>query len=319
MIVTEREKCIYGRNVEIVSRESDCTVYRLADETGEITMTSYSVFPGIELIYNNVHMQSRIKEDAKPASIFEINHCREGRIECEFEDEFLYLTPGDLAIACRSNTGHGSYFPLSHYYGISIIIDIEKTPKCLSCFLDDVDVEPENLMKKFSTGSKCYVQRSNASIEHIFSELYSVPDDIKKGYFKIKILELLLFLSGMDLQQDLARSRYVSASQVILAKKVCRYMTDHMYDRVTLEELTQIFHFSGTQIKNSFKAVYGTSVYAYIRGQKMQAAAIMLRDTQLSILEIAGRFGYDNGSKFAKAFCDVIGVTPSEYRRREVV
>ena len=33
-----------------------------------------------------------------------------------------------------------------------------------------------------------------------------------------------------------------------------------------------------------------------------------------TVLDIAGQFGYDNGSKFAKAFRDVIGVRPAAYR-----
>ena len=32
------------------------------------------------------------------------------------------------------------------------------------------------------------------------------------------------------------------------------------------------------------------------------------------VLDIAGQFGYDNASKFAKAFRSVIGVSPSAYR-----
>ena len=56
--------------------------------------------------------------------------------------------------------------------------------------------------------------------------------------------------------------------------------------------------------------------YAYIRMQKMQAAAKRLVGTDQSVLAIAGDFGYDNASKFAKAFRDAFGVTPGEYRRR---
>ena len=51
-----------------------------------------------------------------------------------------------------------------------------------------------------------------------------------------------------------------------------------------------------------------------IRGQKMQAAAKMLLESDMTILEIAGCFGYDNASKFAAAFRAVLGVTPSRYR-----
>lgn len=47
----------------------------------------------------------------------------------------------------------------------------------------------------------------------------------------------------------------------------------------------------------------------------MLSAARMLRETGLRVLEIAMCHGYDNGSKFAKAFRDVLGVSPNEYRR----
>ena len=46
----------------------------------------------------------------------------------------------------------------------------------------------------------------------------------------------------------------------------------------------------------------------------MQAAGLMLQHSDSTVLEIAGRFGYDNGSKFAAAFKDVMGMTPNEYR-----
>ncbi len=36
-----------------------------------------------------------------------------------------------------------------------------------------------------------------------------------------------------------------------------------------------------------------------------------------TILKIAGKYGYDNGSKFAKAFKDTFGVTPNKYKKAE--
>ena len=47
------------------------------------------------------------------------------------------------------------------------------------------------------------------------------------------------------------------------------------------------------------------------------AAALMLKQTDHTVLDVAGRFGYDNGSKFAKAFRDVMGMSPKEYRQKE--
>lgn len=48
----------------------------------------------------------------------------------------------------------------------------------------------------------------------------------------------------------------------------------------------------------------------------MQVAALLLRQTECTVLEIAGKCGYDNGSKFAGAFKNVIGMTPNEYRNK---
>ncbi len=169
-------------------------------------------------------------------------------------------------------------------------------------------------MKKFDNGGKGYVARSNESIEHIFSELYSVPEEIKRGYLKVKVLELLLFLSAMK-PEEAAKTRAVSASHAKLAKDVCKYLTERMNQRITLDMLSEVFHVSGTQIKTSFKDVYGSSVYSYIRTQKMKKAAALIRETDLPVTEIAGALGYDNGSKFAKAFRDTHGVSPAAYRK----
>lgn len=112
----------------------------------------------------------------------------------------------------------------------------------------------------------------------------------------------------------MVRERSYSGNQVTLAKDAGRYLAQHMDRRVTIDELAEQFYVSPTQLKNSFKGVYGVSIYAYTRSQKMQAAACALRQTDDTVMQIAGRYGYENPSKFAKAFKDVLGVTPNEYR-----
>ncbi len=286
----------------------------IQNETGEFEMTIYDVFPGIKLIYKDAHIAKCVLADEKNDDIYEINHCREGRIEYVCNNEIYYLTAGDLSINKRDDVAPEQYFPQKHYHGVTIEIDLSNAPECLSCFLDDVDVRPENVISRYCTGNESFIARSDHSIEHIFSELYSVPDSIKQGYFKVKILELLLFLSSMDKSSGQEDRKSFSRSQVGLAKGMCEYLTENMDTRVTLDELTDVFHMSGTQLKNIFQGVSGISLYSYIRTQKMMAAAKTLRSTDETVLEIAGRYGYENGSKFAKAFRDTIGMSPKEFR-----
>ena len=312
---SQEEINIFGPNIEILSDSADgCTVYRVPGDTGAIIMTCYSVFPGIALLFNEADTHVCAVDCAPPAGMLEINHCRSGRFECAIRDEYIYLSPGDLSVSRMDDVQHDSYFPLGRYEGVTIMIDTARAPDCLSCFLEDVEVRPAALIEKFCPCGGCYLARSDARIEHIFSELYAVPKHIQRGYFKVKVLELLLFLSGMDVSAEQAGKRCWSSAQVQLAKDACRYLTEHMESRVTIEELSALFHISPTQLKTSFKGVYGVSICAYIRAQRMQEAARTLRQSDASILEIAGRYGYGNGSKFAGAFRKVIGVSPAEYR-----
>lgn len=286
-----------------------------SEESSEATtLTGCEVYRGIELVYRDIHSSSVQIKQGDSDSILEISHCREGRMEYELDGKLFSIMPGDIAIFHRRGGEYTASFPIRHYHGISIIFDLNRVPKCLSCFLEDVNVSPHALAKKFCADRPCFIARSNQGIEHIFSELYNVPTELKKGYFKVKVLELTLFLTAFDTTADETEKHCYSPSQALLAKEVRQYLTEHMTERVTLEQLSEQLHVSGTHIKNTFKKVCGESVYSYIRVQKMQAAALLLKTTNDTVLEIAGRFGYDNASKFTCAFRDVMGVTPTEYR-----
>lgn len=314
MNLAQRKKCLNKNRTDLVSQNDEVSVYKVTGDTGYFFITKYRVFPGIDLIYNDVHMQECAINYTDTANIIEINHCREGRIECRFNKKFFYLAQGDLSITRKNGSGAPFYFPLNHYNGITILIDSDAAPSCLSCFLDDVNVKPTALIDKFCNGGSDYfVMRSEHCIEHLFSELYSVPECIKKGYFKVKILELLLFLSGMNIINQNQGNSY-SKQQSELAKSVQKYLMEHMDSHITIDQLSTMFLVSPTQLKSSFKSEYGASVYSFIRTQKMQNAAGIIKGTDKTILDIAGQFGYNNGSKFAKAFRDVMGVTPKEYR-----
>ncbi|MBQ7794175.1 MAG: helix-turn-helix transcriptional regulator [Clostridia bacterium] len=309
------KECAIRKEAKILSKDENCIVYKRANETGELTVTEYDVFPGIWLVYKDAHIQKYEYPVAYPSGLLEITHCREGRFEYDAGDKFFYLGKGDMSINKSMSNGASVHCPTRHYHGVSVIIDPDIAPKCLSCLLDDVVVAPSGLLKKFCHKNQHFIMRSTQRLEHIFSELYSVPNETKMGYFKVKILELLMFLDSLDPSLSQTEQHTCSKSQVELAKQVCDFIDTHMDVRLTIEQLASQFYVSPAQLKKCFYSVFGESVYAYIRSYKMQSAAVSLRTTERSIAEIAGIFGYENSSKFAKAFRDVIGVSPTEYRQ----
>ena len=82
-----------------------------------------------------------------------------------------------------------------------------------------------------------------------------------------------------------------------------------------MEELTKIAGMSESKLRLSFKNIYQIPLYDYIRREKMKRAMQLLSADHLSIRDISERCGYKNASKFAAAFQDIHGITPSEFRK----
>ena len=84
MEATVEEKELYGNDLEILERHADRTVYRICRGEGDGIKTSFQVFPGIELIYNNYSISNCFQNVDPIDDIMEINHCKQGRFESEF-------------------------------------------------------------------------------------------------------------------------------------------------------------------------------------------------------------------------------------------
>jgi AraC-like DNA-binding protein len=311
------EKVFCGNEITVTKRDEDCTVYKMQNDTGEGTMTCHKVFPGLDLLYNDFNMQSCFSEVRPKVAMIGIDHCREGRLEWEFQNgSYMYMQEGDLQINSKEHHIMGFGFPLGHYNGITVAVYIDEALKTLATFFDGFFVDLNALREKFCAGQRPFFIRSTDSIQHLFSELYTVPDTIRKNYLKIKVLELLLFLSAVDVPISGQKRPYFPKRQVETVKVIMKYITDHVDRHFTLEELSCRFAMPLTTMKICFKGIYGTSIYAYMRSHRIRTAALILRHSEESITTVAGKVGYNNSSKFAAAFKEIIGMPPAKYQQK---
>lgn len=312
---------IYGPWVQTLAQGPDCTVFKMENDTGEGLITRYPVLPGIELLYNDIHMAVAHTEQNKAVcqDMMEINHCREGRFECEFADGgAVYLGVGDLAVNMLTHPARDSWFPLSHYHGISVMVELhaaQDTLIGLGRALGSSPVDLFALRDRLCGNDTCFIMRATDAIQHIFSELYAAPPAIRSDYCKLKVLELLLFLNSADLPALREERTYLTRTQADTIRAIRAYLVEQLDRHITLPELSRRFHIPLTTMKQSFKAVYGDSIGQYLRSYRMQKAMWLLQETDRSVTEIAGQVGYQNASKFTQVFQRFTGVAPSEYRK----
>ncbi len=105
------------------------------------------------------------------------------------------------------------------------------------------------------------------------------------------------------------------AEQVKIIREIHDHLMEHMEQRVTIEELSHRYLINPTTLKTVFKEVYGNSLAAHMKEHRMEKAAALLRETDMSVAEIAGQVGYESQSKFTAAFKEQFGQLPTAYRR----
>ncbi|SDF53895.1 helix-turn-helix transcriptional regulator [Marvinbryantia formatexigens] len=309
------EQC---RDAVLLAESDGCQVYQFRNETGEGTITLYEVFPGVALAYNDFHMRYYNSVFEPGRDLFCIDHCREGRLEYAARDNACgYVEAGDLKLDRRLTHSGRFEMPLSHYHGVMISFDMETACRTLPQEIKDFPVNLQALQKKFCKDIYPVVLRGGSQIAHIFAELYAVPEQIKRAYFKIKILELLLFLEALQPSEHAEEKPYFYKPQVEKTKALQQFLLLHLDENFTQEELSGRFDIPQTTMKKCFKSIFGATIGAYVTECRMNRAAVLLKTSRdMSVAEIAGRVGYDSPSKFAMAFRRQMGMSPAEYRKR---
>lgn len=302
-------------NMEVYSSNENCVIYRMRNQSGDGTMTCHEIFPGIQLIYNDFHMSYVDSEFVATGDMFCMDHCREGRIEQEVAPEkFLYTQAGDLRIDNRSLHNTRFLFPLAHYHGISVSCDIRQADQHLRTMDAGFPVRIAELHERFCAGGRQSFIRNDPVVERIFADLYFIPEQIRDYYMRIKVIELLLYLSAVKVDERQEKTAYFFKSQVEKVKAACELMIQNLDRHYTVEELSEQYGLSTTAFKECFKGVYGAPVHSFMRKYRLNHAATLLRTSELPIADIALRLGYKNASKFSSAFRDEMNMSPRDYR-----
>jgi AraC-like DNA-binding protein len=106
--------------------------------------------------------------------------------------------------------------------------------------------------------------------------------------------------------QDLARLRRV------------RDRIDRQYAQpLDVEALARDAHMSAGHFSRQFRLAYGESPYGYLMTRRIERAMALLRRGDLSVTEVCFEVGCSSLGTFSSRFTELVGMPPSEYRRRE--
>lgn len=102
-----------------------------------------------------------------------------------------------------------------------------------------------------------------------------------------------------------------------LFENIADYVHRHMATEITRQDIADHVHLNADYLTRIFKKKMGVTLMEYIRLERMNYARYLLRNTELSISEIALATGFNTPSHFSSSFRRQYQCAPQDYRNQE--
>jgi len=139
------------------------------------------------------------------------------------------------------------------------------------------------------------------------------------GFYPIVLFGAIFLAVVLSYCYSILSALHQKPKERTTANEIAEYIAEHLKDPLTLDQLSDRFHFSKNHIINLFKAEYGTTPFDYINIQKLKKAERLLEVTSNSIKNIALESGFNDYAYFYKLFCRKHGISPVVWRERNQV
>jgi AraC-like DNA-binding protein len=135
-----------------------------------------------------------------------------------------------------------------------------------------------------------------------------------EGLLELKFKELLfnIFLDPSN-KGFLA---YVNSIMDQQKTPIWQIMEANYMFNLTIEQFARMAHRSVSAFKTEFGKYYGTTPGKWLRKKRLEHAKLLLETSDKSVSDVAFNSGFENVSHFSKAFKEMYGTSPVQYRNR---
>ena len=98
-------------------------------------------------------------------------------------------------------------------------------------------------------------------------------------------------------------------------RRMQEYIMAHYHEEITLPDLAKAALYSPWHALRAFSELVGRTPFDYLRAVRLSAAARKLRDTDMSVLDVALESAFGSHEGFTKAFSREFAISPQRYRR----
>lgn len=98
---------------------------------------------------------------------------------------------------------------------------------------------------------------------------------------------------------------------------ILKYIHENINEPMTIQDIARLFFMHPNYLSTLFKKELDVNFTKYVTDLRLEQACALLKNSTLSVGEIAERVGYRDYFYFAKLFRKHLGSTPTEYREMQ--
>lgn len=134
----------------------------------------------------------------------------------------------------------------------------------------------------------------------------------QKLFLESQIIELLSYYFDAIASANKQERQNKDIDKLYQAKEV---LINQIDSPPSLAELSKLTGLNSFKLKTGFKELFGSPVYKYLQGKRLEKAFELLEIKELSVQEVAWYVGYESIGSFSNAFHKKFGVRPSEINK----
>ncbi len=101
-----------------------------------------------------------------------------------------------------------------------------------------------------------------------------------------------------------------------LLQRAISYMEEHICETMDYADAAKYVSMSSYNFHRMFSFVAGMTASEYVRKRRLTLAALELQETDISVIDVAFKYGYETPESFSKAFSRFHGSTPRQARQK---
>ncbi len=249
------------------------------------------------------------KKDKPKENYFELRFCVAGNVYCKQKETECNSCKLNASYTCSERTESVDIF--SFRFSPVHLTQFVRSGKLQNTLTDNIlNFRHQSSFSKIL--SLC--GRSRLVLESLLNHTYT--DSLENIYVNAQTQMLLLYslecmLGEREVENFQCKFLANEADREKIAKSR-EILLQHIGEPLTIKALSRKVAINECYLKKGFKEMFGTTIFDFYQGQRMEHARYLLYEKGLSVTDVSVLLGYSSISHFSTAFKKHTGLKPCE-------